>query len=404
MEAVPATAQPPLVAHLIYRLDIGGLETLLVDTINRMPAGSYRHAVICLTGYTEFAGRITRPGVELFALDKPPGLALATHAHLFRLLRRLQPAILHTYNLGTIEYAATAWAAGVPVRVHAEHGRDARDPQGINPKHNLLRRLVLPFIDRYVPVSRDLRGWLERVVRVPARKLQLIDNGVDTERFRSGGAGTSAGAPEAWQDDPDAFVIGTVGRLQDVKDQATLVEAFGILRGLLPQEKLRLVLVGDGPLRTQLEAQVARLGLQDSVCFAGARSDVAPVMRSFSLFALSSIAEGTPVTMLEAMASELPVVATAVGGIPDLVEQGVSGTLVPPRDPQALAAAIVPYVRERALARRHGAAGRARVEQQYSMQAMLVAYVALYDELCQTKTTPSTPNKPKKAITPCAES
>ena len=395
MNAVPDTVQPPLVAHLIYRLDIGGLETLLVDTINRMPPGRYRHVVICLTDYTDFAARITRPGVELFALHKPAGLALGTHAVLFKLLRRLSPAILHTYNLGTIEYAATAWAAGVPVRVHAEHGRDARDPQGVNPKHNLLRRLVTPFIDRYVPVSRDLRGWLERVVRIPARKLQLIDNGVDTERF--GAAGSTNG--EAWQD-ADAFVIGTVGRLQDVKDQATLVEAFACLRRLLPDEPLRLVLVGDGPMRAQLEAQVAASGLQDSVWFAGPRSDVAPVMRSFSLFALSSIAEGTPVTLLEAMASELPVVATAVGGIPDLVAHGsagAAGTLVPAGDAQAMAAAIAPYVRDRALARRHGAAGRTRVEQQYSMQAMLAAYVALYDELCQTKTIP------RKAITPCAE-
>jgi len=392
--APTATRQPPLVAHLIYRLDIGGLETLLVDTINRMPAGCYRHAVICLTGYTDFAQRITRPGVELFALNKPAGLALGTHADLFRLLRQLKPDVLHTYNLGTIEYAATAWAAGVPVRVHAEHGRDARDPQGINPKHNLLRRLLTPFIDRYVPVSRDLRGWLERVVRIPTRKLQLIDNGVDTERFRRDGE-----APlEAWQDDPDAFVIGTVGRLQDVKDQATLVDAFAHLRTLAPEAKLRLVLVGDGPLRAQLEARVREHGMDGSVWFAGPRSDVAPVMRSFSLFALSSIAEGTPVTLLEAMASELPVVATAVGGIPDLVEQGASGALVPPKDAPALAAAIAPYVRDRALARRHGAAGRARVEQQYSMQAMLAAYVALYDELCQTKTTP------KEAIKPCAES
>ena len=397
MTAVPdIVPQPPLVAHLIYRLDIGGLETLLVDTINRMPPGRYRHAVICLTDYTDFAQRITRPDVELVALHKPAGLALGTHADLFRLLRRLRPDILHTYNLGTIEYAATAWAAGVPVRIHAEHGRDARDPQGVNPKHNLLRRLLTPVIDRYVPVSRDLAGWLERVVRIPARKLQLIDNGVDTERFRAGTAATV----EPWQIDPDTFVIGTVGRLQDVKDQATLVDAFALLRRQLPNEKLRLVLVGDGPLRAQLEAQVAALGLQDCVFLPGPRSDVAPVMRSFSLFALSSIAEGTPVTMLEAMASELPVVSTAVGGIPDLVTPGVSGALVPAREPQALAAAIVPYVKDRALARRHGAQGRARVEQQYSMQAMLAAYVALYDELCQTKTTPRTP---KKAITPCAE-
>ncbi|MEH6433569.1 TIGR03088 family PEP-CTERM/XrtA system glycosyltransferase [Massilia sp. DD77] len=390
-----ARPAPPLVVHLIYRLDIGGLETLLVDIINRMPAHSYRHAIVCLTDYTDFAQRITRPGVELIALHKQPGLGLGIHLVLWRLLRRLRPAILHTYNFGTMEYAATGFAAGVPVRVHAEHGRDARDPEGLNPKHNLLRRCAAPFIDRIVPVSQDLRRWLGEVVGIAERKLVLIDNGVDTERFHPALAG-EAGI-ETWHEDPDAFVIGTVGRLQDVKDQATLILAFAELRRLLPREALRLVLVGDGPLRAALEAQARDAGLGDSVCFAGARADVAPAMRGFSLFALSSIAEGTPVTLLEAMASGLPVVATAVGGIPDLVADGTAGTLVPARDPQAMARAFAAYVGERALARRHGAAGRAHVERRYSMQAMLATYVGLYDSLCNTKM------KPEKAITPCAE-
>ena len=294
-----------------------------------------------------------------------------------------------------MEYGVTAWAAGVPVRVHAEHGRDARDPQGRNRKHNLLRRLVAPFIDRIVPVSRDLRGWLAGVVGIRQDKLLLIDNGVDTERFRP--AAPDDARLEPWQQDRDAFVIGTVGRLQDVKDQASLVEAFARLRRMLPEAPLRLVLVGDGPLREALAAQVLESGLQDCVWMPGPRSDVDAVMRSFSLFALSSIAEGTPVTLLEAMASGLPVVASAVGGIPDLVPDGVAGSLVPARDPQALAEALAAYVRAPAMAQRHGAAGRESVAQQYSMHAMLAAYVGLYDGLCNTKM------KLEKAITPCAE-
>jgi len=386
-----SAAQAPLVVHLIYKLDIGGLETLLVDTINRMPSERYRHAIVCLTDYTDFSQRITRPGVELFALHKPPGQALGTHATLWRLLRRLRPSILHTYNLGCNEYAVTALAAGVPVRVHAEHGRDAGDPQGLNRKHNLLRRAVSPCIDRIVPVSRDLRDWLDNVVGIAPGRLQVIDNGVDTERFQPGLAAQS------WSDDPDTFVIGSVGRLQDVKDQATLIDAFALLRAMLPHEKLRLVLVGDGPLRAKLQARIDAAGLADSAILAGARADVAPAMRGFSLFALSSIAEGTPVTMLEAMASSLPVVSSAVGGIPDLVQDGVTGKLVPPSNPQALADALAAYVRDRALARAHGAAGRAHVERRYSMRAMLDTYLALYDGLCQSKI------KSHKAITPCAE-
>jgi sugar transferase (PEP-CTERM/EpsH1 system associated) len=388
--------QAPLVVHLIYRLDIGGLETLLVDTINRMPAQRYRHAVVCLTDYTDFAQRITRPGVALHALHKPPGLGLGAHARLFKLLRRLRPAILHTYNLGTIEYHATAMLAGVPVRVHAEHGRDAGDPQGLNRKHNLLRRLLVPAIDRYVPVSRDLDGWLDKIVGIPAAKRLMIDNGVDTERFRPAPV---AGDPiEPWQA-PGAFVIGTVGRLQDVKDHATLIDAFGLLRTMLPEQRarLRLVLVGDGPLRARLEQRIAAAGLQDCVWLAGARSDVAPAMRSFSVFALSSIAEGTPVTMLEAMASGLPIVSTAVGGIPDLVQDGVDGTLVPAADAQQLAQALASYVRDEAQARRHGAAGRKRIENKYSIAAMLASYLGLYDGLRKTK------NPFQEVTEPCAE-
>jgi sugar transferase (PEP-CTERM/EpsH1 system associated) len=400
----PATARPPLVVHLIYRLDIGGLETLLVDTINRMPAHAYRHAVVCLTDYTDFAQRITRPGVELYALHKPPGLGLSAHARLFKLLRRLRPAVLHTYNLGTIEYHATALLAGVPVRVHAEHGRDAGDPQGLNRKHNLLRRALVPVIDRYVPVSRDLDRWLQEVVGIPAARRRLIDNGVDTERFRP--SPVAGDAREPWQQDPaeppcglGPFIIGTVGRLQDVKHHAGLIEAFALLRRMLPDEqhRLRLVLVGDGPLRARLEQQIVDAGLQDCVFLAGARSDVAPAMRTLSLFALSSIAEGTPVTMLEAMASSLPVVSTAVGGIPDLVVDGATGSLVPARDPQAMAEALAAYVRAPALARAHGAAGRARIERHYSVAAMLAAYVDLYDGLCKNKISL------QEAIEPCAE-
>ncbi len=376
-----------LVVHLIYRLDFGGLETLLVDCINRMPAHKYRHAIVCLTGYTAFADKITQPGVELYALDKAPGLGLGTHAALFKLLRRLRPAILHTYNLSAIEYSLTAALAGVPIRIHAEHGRDAGDPQGLNRKHNTLRRLMSPFVDRYVPVSLDLRRWLKNVVGIADAKNLLINNGVDTEHFKPASAA------------PEKFVIGTVGRVQDVKNQAALVDAFIALRALMPDQidRLRLVIVGDGPLRDKLAAQVAAAGIGEAVWLAGARTDIAEQMRGFSLFALSSIAEGTPVTMLEAMACALPVVSTAVGGIPELIADGVTGTLVPAGDTGAMAAALARYARDPALAARHGAAGRARIEAHNSVTAMVQAYVALYDELRKTKL------NLKETITPCAE-
>jgi sugar transferase (PEP-CTERM/EpsH1 system associated) len=285
--------------------------------------------------------------------------------------------VLHSYNLAAVEYACTAALAGVPVRVHAEHGRDAGDPHGLNRKHNLLRRGVTPFIDRYIPVSDDLQRWLRQVVGVPDAKTLMIANGVDTERFKP-----SVRAAR------DEFVIGTVGRIQDVKNQSGLIDAFILLRDMLPAERhrLRLSIVGDGPLLGKITEKVRAAGLQDVVWLPGSRTDIADLMAGFDVFALPSIAEGTPVTILEAMACGLPVVASNVGGIPEVVEQQSTGMLVPPSDAAALAGALARYVQDPQLAARHGAAGRLRVERSNSIAAMVAGYAGLYDTLRASKT------------------
>lgn len=370
----------PLVVHLVYSLGVGGLETLLVDCINRMPA--WRHAVVCLTTYTSFADRIRRDDVELHALGKPPGLGLGTHRTFWRLMRRLRPAVLHTYNLAALEYAFTATLAGVPVRIHAEHGRDAGDPHGLNPKHNFLRRRLVPFVDRFIPVSEDLSRWLGGVVRIPAAKTLFIKNGVDTDTYGPGG---TPAADSPWTQDD--IVIGTVARIQDVKNHRALVAAFAQLRERLPvlAPRLKLSIVGDGPLLPAVREQVAALGLQDAVWLPGARADIAALLHTFSVFALPSLAEGTPVSMLEAMACGLPVVASRVGGIPEVVDEGVQGLLVPVGDVDALTDALARYAQDAGLRAAHGGAGRARVEERFSLRAMVTAYGALYDGLCRSK-------------------
>jgi sugar transferase (PEP-CTERM/EpsH1 system associated) len=389
--------QRPLIVHLTYIFDFGGLETLIVELINRMPVDSYRHAIVCLTRYTDFVKKITRPDIEIYALDKPPGLAPETHVKLFKLLRRLRPTVLHTYNLATLEYNAVALLAGVPVRIHAEHGRDAGDPTGSNRKHNLLRRLLVPMVDRYIPVSGDLQMWLKNTVGIPDAKNLLIDNGVDTERFQplQGARPRLSGMP----DFDGCFVIGTVGRMQAVKDHANLVDAFIALRErstASTREKLRLVIAGDGPLYPDIVARVEAAGLQEAVWLPGARNDIPELLRSFDVFALSSIAEGTPVALLEAMASGVPVVSTRVGGVPELVAEHQTGLLAAARDPQALAAALETYVTQPELCREHGRASRMRVETRYSIVSMIKAYTALYDKLCKDKLPAAAPLPPAR--------
>ena len=184
-----ATRDAPLIAHLIYRLDVGGLENGLVNLINRIPVERFRHAIVCLTDSSDFRDRLWRTDVAVYSLHKPPGNSPGTSYRLWRLLRRLSPDILHTRNIAALEGVLPAALAGVPVRIHGEHGRDAVDPEGDNPRHQLIRKFYRPFVHHYVAVSRDLGSYLEDRIGVPGSRIARICNGVDSELFHPAGAG-----------------------------------------------------------------------------------------------------------------------------------------------------------------------------------------------------------------------
>lgn len=380
MTAAPSAAaeRRPLVLHVLYRFDTGGLENGVANLIDRMPA--WRHAVLALTEVTSFRERVRRRDVEYIALGKPPGHAFSLYPALWRTIRRLKPAVVHTRNLAALEVQPAAWAAGVPLRVHGEHGRDVDDLDGTSVKYQRVRRLYRPFVHRYVALSRDLQRYLVGPVGIGRERVAQIYNGVDSERFRPavGGRAPIAGCPFAGD---DLWLVGTVGRMQAVKDQLTLTRAFIRLLELDPalRARARLVLVGDGALRETCAALLRDAGLAPLGWVAGARDDVADVMRGLDCFVLPSLAEGVSNTILEAMASGLPVIATAVGGNPELIESGRTGSLVPPADPQALAQAMLALAREPARAAAYGRAARAEVERRFSLQAMVAAYQGLYE-------------------------
>lgn len=370
---------PPLVVHIIHRLQIGGLENGLVNLINQMPPERYAHAIVCMTESTNFRERIARPGVAVHELHKKPGHDLGLYWRLWRVLRQLRPAIVHTRNIGTLECQVIAWLAGVGARVHGEHGRDLNDIDGSNARYARLRRLFRPFVTRYIAVSRDLAQWLRTTIDVPQRKLAQIYNGVDMQRFSGAGAGQRArGLPNGFAP-PEAVVFGTVGRLSGEKDQRTLLQAFILARQQLPETPLRLVLVGDGPLKTQLEQQARDAGVAGEVWFAGARADIPDLLRSLDIFVLPSLGEGISNTILEAMACGLPVIATRVGGNPELVRENETGALVPAADAPAMAQAILRYARAPELRTTQGQAARARIEREFSMRNMVDQYMGVYD-------------------------
>jgi len=371
----------PLVVHVMHRFDTGGLENGVVNLINHMPAERWRHAVVALTEVTDFRARVRRDDVEFVALHKPPGQGFWLYPQLYRLFRRLRPAIVHSRNLAALEVQLPAWAAGVPVRIHGEHGWDVSDLGGTNRTYRRVRRFYRPFVSHYVALSRDLERYLREAVRVPDARISQFYNGVDVARFQPGpGPVAIDGCPF---DPAQHLIFGTVGRMAEVKDQTRLARAFvrALEREPGLRERLRLVMVGDGPLRARVLALLEQAGVAGLAWLPGERGDVPAVMRGLHAFVLPSLAEGVSNTILEAMASGLPVIATDVGGNAELVENDRSGLVVPAADAEAMSGALLQLARDLDCGARMGAAGRLRVERHFSMQAMVRNYQDLYDRL-----------------------
>ncbi len=370
----------PLVLHVMHRFATGGLENGVVNLINHMPAHAYRHAVLAMTDITDFRNRVQRSDVEFIALNKPPGHGVWQYRRLFKLFRQLRPAIVHSRNLSALEVQVPAWAAGVPVRVHGEHGRDVGDLDGSSVKYQRMRRLYRPFVQHYTALSRDLADYLQQKVHVPQAAITQAYNGVDTTRFSPAddGAQPISGCPF---DPAQHWLVGTVGRMQTVKDQVMLANAFVLALRMAPQlaDRLRLVMIGDGPLRAQVLATLEAAGIAHLAWLPGERTDVEAIMRGLHAFALPSLAEGISNTILEAMASGLPVVATHVGGNADLVQHGHSGYVVPAADATAMADRLVELALEPTRAHQMGQAGCQRVKDRFSMQAMVQTYQRVYD-------------------------
>lgn len=379
--------QPPLIAHIVYALDTGGLENGLVNIINRMPADEFRHMVICLTSSGKFARRIERNDVRVIELHKRPGHDLKTWLALWKVLREHRPDIVHSRNLAALEAQLVTLALPNVRRVHGEHGRDMNDLDGSNRKYNLFRSLLRPIIHHYIAVSQDLGQWLTHTIGVPQDKISQIYNGVDLSRFsaarRPAASHPSVADLPATFCEPNALVVGTVGRLTPVKDQQALIAAVALLRqqrGALAS-RIRLILVGDGPLRAELEQQVEAAGMVEITWFTGDRSDVASLLQCMNVFVLPSLAEGISNTLLEAMACALPVVATRVGGTPEIITSNEQGLLVPAADPQELALALARVLNDAALRQRLGNNGRRRVEQYFNWDATVNRYAGIYRSL-----------------------
>jgi glycosyltransferase involved in cell wall biosynthesis len=353
--------RPLRVLHVTPGLDLGGLEKLLVEFARHADRRRYTLQFVSLGTRGEFGAALESCGWPVTALGQGLGLRPGLVPRLAALCRRWRPDVVHTHNTRALVYAGpAARLARVPWHVHTWHGRDLLGAL----REKLLLRLAGKLPDRVVAVSEDAARLMVRE-GIGAARVRTIWNGIDLERFAY--AGPCPGGP-----------LVTVARLSPEKDVATLVRAAA--RICRERPGLALEVAGDGPCLPQLRGLAHELGLNGNVRFLGQVGDVAGLLARASLFVLPSLTEGVSLTLLEAMARGLPVVATNVGGNPEVVADGQTGLLVPPGDPEALTRAVLQVESDAEAGRRMGDAGRRRVEQHFDVRGMVAAYEALYRE------------------------
>ncbi len=293
----------------------------------------------------------------------------------------MNPAIVHTRNLSALEAQIPAFFQRGVKTVHGVHGRDVFDLEGKNRKYNLMRKMIRPLVGRYITVSQDLKQWLISAIGVQQAGVVQIYNGVDQSLFKPGAKPLDIAPDGFLTGDPP--VIGTVGRLAEVKDQATLIRSFAALLDTPTQDTTppRLIIAGDGPLRGQLEQLVEELNIEKYTWITGDRSDIPDILRLFDLFVLPSLGEGISNTILEAMATGLPIVATGVGGTPELIEHSVNGYLVQPGDSVQMESSISKLLASKEKRDMMGQASLERIRQQFDWDHTVHSYLEVYDGL-----------------------
>jgi glycosyltransferase involved in cell wall biosynthesis len=356
------------IVHMLTSYGVGGGERVALDLAIGQKARGHDVSVLSLAPEPDgpMAAEFADAGIAVGRVGKHAGVDYMLVGKLARELHALRADIVHTHNPLPLIYGVPAARLCRAAAIHTKHGANS-GTRG----QAFLRRAAARLVDAFVAVSETTAEQALAQHDVARRKLHTIPNGIRLDRYRPDPDVRAAARVELGLG--DAFVVGSVGRLDPPKNQVMLV------RALAPRlsSRLRLVLIGDGVCRPEIEAEIAKLPEPRWVVLAGRRMDVPQLMPAFDVFALSSSTEGLPLVVLEAMAAGLPVASTAVGGIPAVVEHGVTGLLAPV-DAAALGAAIGELVDDPARARAMGLRGRELALGRYSSERMVDAYLELY--------------------------
>lgn len=361
------------VMHLVHQLGAGGAENGIINIVNNIDQHNFQISIATFVDGGALSQRVQQEKCERFTLNKREGNDLLLPFKLRKLFQTWQPHILHTHAWGTLcEGVIGAKLARIPIIIHGEHGTIQEKPINV-----FVQRQFWRMTNHVLSMSNEHRQRLSSIIGFPESRIVVIPNGVASNCFSNcldkQSAKKKLGFP------PDSFIIGTVGRLVPIKNQKMLIKAFASIAEQYPDT--RLLMVGDGPLREELATLAATLNVSSRVTFAGRRNDVPKQLQAMDLFVLPSLSEGMSNTLLEAMSTGIPVIATNVGGNPEVITNRISGMLVKSDDPCQLAATISKLIDNKKLRIQMGQEGRKQIEIKFSLAAMVGNYENLYETL-----------------------
>lgn len=357
------------IVHVLSSFGVGGQERVALDLADGQRRRGHRVAVISLAPPPDgpLAAEFRDAGIDAYTIPKGPGLDPTLTARLAWRLRRVRADVVHSHNPLPLIYAAPAARLVGAVAIHTKHGQNPSSRGQI-----LLRQAAARLVSAFVAVSPGTAAQARAQRDCPADRLQVVPNGIRLERFRPDAAIRAATRRELGLPD-DAWVVGTIGRVDENKNQPMLVRAIAPLLG----DRGHVVVVGDGPARAALDAAIATLPPGRGHAL-GRRMDVDRLLPAFDVFALSSVSEGLPLVVPEAMAAGLPIVSTRVGGLGDVIDEGVTGLLCEV-DEASLRAALATLADDPARARAMGTRAREVALARYSAERMLDDYLAIYE-------------------------
>lgn len=355
-------------AHVVFDFQYGGLENGVVNLVNKLPKDRYQHTIIALQEIGEISARVKDNNVEFIGIRKKPGKDLPAYVRVYQALKTIQPDVLHTRNLGTLDCQVLGALIGIPKRIHSEHGWDTDDPFGTRKKNVIRRKVLALFVHRWIALSKEIETWLRTVIGIRGNVTRIC-NGVDTDRYK----------PRE-QTHSQCVHIGSVTRFSEIKNPLATIKAFAALLDQRSEVRLHLTMIGDGPLHASAIKLAEELAISDHVSLPGSALDVSETVSQFDVFVLPSHREGISNTILEAMAAGVPVIATNVGGSSELVTPEDNGFLVSPNDLDGLVDAMCHLVDDPAKMRAFATNSRETAVNKFSLQRMVADYDQQYSE------------------------